>query len=320
MKKIFSLVISIALALTFFAGCGNSKKSETATKDIKIASLKGPTSIGLAKLYTDDTYSYSIYGAADEISTGLVKGEIDIAAIPANLASILYNKTEGKIKIAGINTLGVLYILSKGIEINSVADLKGQTIYTTGQGTTPEYTLKNILAENNIDPQKDVTMEFFSEAAEVVAHISTMDQAIAMLPEPYVEVAKNTDSNLTVALDLTKEWEKIDSESTIVTGVVVVRSEFLDKNAKAFDAFMKAYDASVNFANNNVEECADMLEKLDIFKAAIAKKAIPNCNVTLITGQELIGKLSRYYTALYNINPSSIGGNLVPENGYYTGE
>lgn len=177
--------------------------------------MKGPTSIGLVKLYDDasnektsNDYDYKICGTADEIATGLIKGELDAACVPANLASVLYNKTEGRIKIAAVNTLGVLYILSKGISVSSAADLKGQTIYTTGQGTTPEYTLRHILSENNIDPDKDVTIEYMSEAAEVLQKASAMDSAVVMLPEPFVEVAKTKDPAFETVIDLTKEWEK----------------------------------------------------------------------------------------------------------------
>lgn len=183
--------------------------------DFNIASLKGPTSIGLVKLFSDsdagntvNKYNYSIYGTADEISTGMVKGDLDVAAVPCNLASVLYNKTEGQVVIAAVNTLGVLYIVEKGEELGSIADLKGKTIYTTGQGTTPEYTLRYLLSQNGLDPDKDVTIEFCSEASEVVSTIATMDSAVAMLPQPYVTVAQTKVDGLKVAFDVTKEWEK----------------------------------------------------------------------------------------------------------------
>ena len=219
--------------------------------DFNIASLKGPTSIGLVKLFSDsdagntvNKYNYSIYGTADEISTGMVKGDLDVAAVPCNLASVLYNKTEGQVVIAAVNTLGVLYIVEKGEELGSIADLKGKTIYTTGQGTTPEYTLRYLLSQNGLDPDKDVTIEFCSEASEVVSTIATMDSAIAMLPQPYVTVAQTKVDGLKVAFDVTEEWEKADKNSTVVTGVLIARKAFIEEHPEQFKAFLDEYKAS----------------------------------------------------------------------------
>ena len=218
--------------------------------DFNIASLKGPTSIGLVKLFSDsdagntvNKYNYSIYGTADEISTGMVKGDLDVAAVPCNLASVLYNKTEGQVVIAAVNTLGVLYIVEKGEELGSIADLKGKTIYTTGQGTTPEYTLRYLLSQNGLDPDKDVTIEFCSEASEVVSTIATMDSAVAMLPQPYVTVAQTKVDGLKVAFDVTKEWEKADKDSTVVTGVLIARKAFIEEHPEQFKAFLDEYKA-----------------------------------------------------------------------------
>lgn len=332
-KRLISAILTAALLFTSLftlTSCKNNSQTDSSTSNtptqstINIASLKGPTSIGLVKLYSDsdnnettNKYNYSIHGTADEISTGLIKGDIDIAAIPCNLASILYNKTEGNVLIAGINTLGVLYIVEKNCDINNVSDLKGMTIYSTGQGTTPEYTLRYLLNENGIDPDTDVTIKYSQEASEVVAAISTKDSAVAMLPQPYVTVAMNSVENLKVALDVTGEWEKLDSESTIVTGVIVIRKAFAEENPDAVNSFIREYRESTDFANNNVDECAELLEQFDIFKAAIAKKAIPECNVTLITEESMKNKVLSYLKVLYDANPASVGGTLPDENIFY---
>ena len=230
---------------------------------------------------------------------------------------MLYNKTEGRIKIAAVNTLGVLYILSKGIDISSVADLKGQTIYTTGQGTTPEYTLRHILSENNIDPDKDVTIEYMSEAAEVLQKASAMDSAVVMLPEPFVEVAKTKDPAFETVIDLTKEWEKIHDDSSIVTGVLVVSENFASSNENALRTFLDEYKASSENATANIEETASLLEKYDIIKAAIATKAIPYCNICFITGDEMISKVTGYFKVLFDASPDSLGKKLPDNNIFY---
>ena len=285
-------------------------ETQPVTADINIAVMTGPTAIGLVKVMKDNedgvaanNYNFQVFGEATEISTGLVKGELDIACVPCNLASVLYNKTEGGI-IAGNS-------------IQAVSDLAGKTIYTTGQGTTPEYTLRYILSGNGIDPDSDVDIEFKSEAAEVVAALSENPEAIAMLPQPYVTIAMNNNEQLHIALDITGEWEKLDSTGTIVTGVVVARKEWVDAHTDAFNAFLDEYPASAAYTNDNIADAASLIEKFGIFKAAVAKKAIPYCNVTFISGIEMKAKIESYLTVLYGQNPASVGGKLPADDFYY---
>ncbi len=325
MKKLLIILMSAVLFLNLTAcGKSNNENNNQSGTAINIASMKGPTSIGLVKLYSDSDkdlthnhYNYSVYGAADEITGGLVKGEIDVAAVPANLASVLFNKTEGGIITAGINTLGVTYILTTDPDVNTLQDLKGKTIYATGQGTTPEYTLRHILTGNDIDPDKDVNIQYYKEGSEVVANASLDDNAILMLPQPYATIAMNQMENCRNIIDLNKEWSKISEDSNIVTGVIVVRKEFLENNREDFDKFLEEYRLSTEFANNNTSECAELLEKYDIFKAAIALKAIPYCNVTLITGTAMKEQLIPYLQVLSDANPASVGGSIPDDTGFY---
>ena len=314
----------LTICTGLFSGCS---KKEAAKTDINIAVMTGPTAIGLVKVMDDNengkaanNYNFQVYGEATEISTGLVKGELDVACVPCNLASVLYNKTEGGIIVAGINTLGVLYIVETGDSIHSVSDLAGKTIYTTGQGTTPEYTLRYILSGNGINPDSDVTIEFKSEAAEVVSAIAENPDAIAMLPQPYVTVAMNNNDKLHIALDVTEEWDKISDSSTVVTGVVVARKEWVDAHTDAFNAFLSEYPESAAYTNDNVDAAAELIEHFGIFKAAVAKKAIPYCNVTFISGDDMKSKISGYLTALYEQNPAAVGGALPGDDFYYMGK
>lgn len=314
-------VFMLTMCTGLFAGC--SKKVATKT-DINIAVMTGPTAIGLVKVMDDNengsaanNYNFQVYGEATEISTGLVKGELDVACVPCNLASVLYNKTDGGIVVAGINTLGVLYIVETGDSIHSVSDLAGKTIYTTGQGTTPEYTLRYILSGSGLNPDSDVTIEFKSEAAEVVSALTENPDAIAMLPQPYVTVAMNNNDKLHIALDVAEEWNKISDSSTVVTGVVVARKEWVDAHTDAFNAFLEEYPASAAYTNDNIASAAGLIEHFGIFKAAIAEKAIPYCNVTFISGDDMKSAISGYLTALYEQNPSAVGGSLPGDDFYY---
>lgn len=292
---------------------------------IRLAGLKGPTTMGMAKLLADNDaglsknkYSFTMAGAADEIVAGLAKGELDAAAIPANLASVLYNNTGGKISLAAVNTLGVLYIVETGDTVHSLEDLRGKTLYSTGQGTTPEFALNFVLEKNGIDPAADLSIEYKSEAAEVAALMQAASgPAVALLPEPFVTTAKAKNEKLRTALSLTEEWERIGGESALVTGVLVVRNDFLAEYEAAFQIFLEEYRASTEYVNQNPGEAAVLIERLGIAPAAVAEKAIPACNITYLAGAQMKEKVSGYLQALFEQNPKSVGGALPDDAFYY---
>ena len=318
MKKKISRLAATLLVMVLMTS--QSTDSAYESKDIKVAALKGPTAIGMVKLMNDNeekktanNYTFQIEAAADAFTAGLIKGEVQIAAMPCNAAATLYNKSQGKISVVGINTLGVLYILDNKGEVKSVSDLKGKTIYTTGKGTTPEYTLRYLLSSNGIDPDKDVTIEFKSEAAEVAAIMaSAKEETIAMLP---TVLMKNQD--VRIALDVTQEWEKTAKDgSSVVTGVIVVNTEYYNNNKAAVAKFLEEYRNSVDYVNANVDEASELVEKYDITKAAVAKQAIPKCNIIFITGNEAKTKISSYLKVLYDANPASVGGKMPGDDFY----
>ena len=229
----------------------------------------------------------------------------------------MYNRSKGGLKVAAVNTLGVLYIVETGNEIQSIADLKGKTIYSTGKGTTPEFALNYILKENGLDPEKDLTIEYKSEATEIATLLAAGTDAVAMLPQPYVTTVMAQNESVRIALDVTEEWNKVTKDgSSLITGVVVVNKTFLEENPEAVKKFLEEYSASTAYVNENVEDAADLVEQFDIFKAAIAKKAIPYCNIVWIDGEDMKEKVSGYLDVLYKQNPDSVGGSL-PEDAFY---
>lgn len=304
----------------------NESNAEFTPVDIAIASLKGPTTMGMVGLMnksenseTQGKYNVSIYGTADEIVPLIVGGKVDIANVPCNLASVLYKKTEGKISVVGINTLGVLYVVETGDTIKSIDDLKGKTIYSTGKGTTPEYVLNHILKSADIDPEKDVTVEFKSEATEVAAMLENAENAVAVLPQPYVTVAMTKNDKIRIALDLTKEWENIDGTS-LVTGVTIVQNEFLNANKEAVTKFLEEYAESVKFVNENNDKAAALVGKYDIVAEPVAKKALPYCNIVLQTGEDMKTNIQNYLNVLFESDPKSVGGELPNEAFYFVQE
>ena len=306
-----------------------SQSSAVDTADLgtaTVAALKGPTAMGMVKMMSDDAasdsplYDFNIYASADEITPKLVQGELDIAAVPANLASVLYNNTEGQVQVLAINTLGVLYIVEDGDTVQSVEDLKGKTIFASGKGSTPEYALNYMLTQNGIDPETDVTIEWKSEHSECVASLAATENAIAMLPQPFVTTAQAQSESLRVALDLTEEWDALqaDSEtpSTLVTGVVVARTTFVEEHPEVVSAFLDHYQESVDYVNSNVEEAAQLVGQYEIVTAEVAQKALPECNIVFIEGAEMKEKLSGYLSVLFEQNPQSVGGAL-PDDAFY---
>ncbi len=322
MKRLLSLLLTAAL-LVSFACCGRQTAPAEDAVTLRIAGLKGPTSMGMVKLMEDaaagkakNTYEFTIAGTADEVTPKLIQGEFDIAAVPVNLASVLYNRTEGGILLLAVNTLGVLSILSTEADaISSVADLAGRTVYATGKGSTPEYTLRYLLAENGLDPDRDVTIEFKSEPAEVVSVLKEQG-GVAMLPQPYATVALGSVDGLSVALDLTQEWDRLDNGSRLITGCLVVRRDFAEAHPKALAAFLSEYEASTVFVNEHVEEAAALVEKFEIVKAAVAQKAIPKCNITFLAGSDLRAPVEGYLKTLHAQEPKAVGGKLPGDDFY----
>jgi len=321
-KKILSLLLAAALLL--LPACGATAKGMSAEGPVRIAGLKGPTTMGLVNLLDMEQqgtaaldYDLQLYGTADEIVPGLIKGELDMAAIPANLAAALYQKTKGGIQAMAVNTLGVLYVVEKGDTVHRMADLAGRTILSTGKGTTPEYLLRYLLEKNGLDPDKDVKIQYCSEATEVTAQMAAAQKdAIAVLPQPYVTAAGMKDPSLRVALDLTAEWDKV-SDSQLVTGVTVVRTQYAQEHPDVVEAFLQEYAQSVRTANTDLDRTAALCEQQGVVaKAAIAKKALPACNIVCRTGDEMQKDVSAYLSVLCAADPAAVGGKL-PDEGFY---
>lgn len=299
---------------------------------MNIAALKGPTAMGLVwdmnetDVFNEQVsasengsiYNYSIYAAPDELTPLIIKGEVDIACIPANLASVLYNKTEGEIEVLAINTLGVLYIVENGGEtVNNITDLKGKTIYASGQGSTPEYALRYLLAQNGI--ADDVNIEWKTEHAECLTALTENPGSVALLPQPFVTTAMMKNEGIRVAIDLNDAWDALGTGSSLITGVCVGRKEFINAYPDAVNEFLDVYKHSVEFVNSNTDDAAALVGKYDIVPEAVAKKALPACNITFISGEEMKAKLSGYLQVLFDSDPKSVGGKLPADDFYYVG-
>ncbi|MDO5042152.1 MAG: ABC transporter substrate-binding protein [Slackia sp.] len=333
-KKLLVLALAATCALAaILTGCTDSSAqpenhNPADTTAVNIAALKGPTAMGLVKFMNDaetgavadNDYAFQIAASPDELTPQIAQGTLDIACIPANLASVLYNNTGEGVRVLAVNTLGVLYICDRGESVQSVADLAGKTIYASGKGSTPEYALNYILEGNGLTPGVDVTIEWKSEHAECVAAMAQDPQAIALLPQPFVTTAQMKDDSIRVALDLTQEWDALQSgaeASSLITGVVVARTAFVEEHPEAVEAFMAHYRDSVAFVNNNTQAAAELIGAYDIVPADVAQKAIPACNIVCIEGEEMRNALSGYLAVLFEQNPKAVGGALPNDDFYY---
>lgn len=305
---------------------GQKAPDLTCQAGVRVGSLKGPTSMGLVSLMdkaskgeTANIYEFTMAGKADELVGKIANADLDIALVPANVASVLYNKTQGNITVLDINTLGVLYVVASDDSITSMADLKGRTIYMTGKGTTPEYVMNYLLKENGLTAS-DVDLQFKSEATEVASLLKEDSGAIGVLPQPFATAACIQNPDLKNVLDLTEQWNLLnqDTGSMLVTGVTLVRSDFLRENQAPVAEFLKEHAQSALFATEHVEEAAELIAAQGIVeKAPIAQKALPYCNIVCLTGQEMKDALSGYLSTLMEQDPKSIGGQMPGDDFYY---
>ena len=337
MKKGLALCLALAMCLSL-AACGGTEEETTdetpaeetpaeESVNVRVAALKGPTAMGMVKLMSDsgsaeadtagNTYEFTLAASADEVSPKLMQGELDIACVPANLASVLYNRTEGGIVTLAVNTLGVLYIVENGNAVQSMADLAGKTIVASGKTSTPEYALRYLLSENGIDPDTGLTIDWKSEHSECVAALASGTATVAMLPQPFVTVAQTQLPDLRIALDLTEEWDALDNGSAMLTGVVVARADFVAEHPAAVEQFLTSYAESVDWVNDNTADAAALIGGYDIVDAAVAEKALPYCNIVCVTGTEMMDMLSGYLSVLWEQSPESVGGAMPNDDFYY---
>lgn len=301
-----------------------SESTDVSDVTIRIGALKGPTGLGMLQLMQEANdgekpYEFTLAGAADELTGKITTGELDAVALPTNTAAALYNKTEGALQIAMVNTLGVLYLVTSGdTEITSVSDLAGKTVVSSGQGTVAEYAFNYILSANGLEAGKDVIVEYKSEHSEIAALMAAGEADIAVLPQPFVTQATSQNPDLKVALDLTEEWDKATDGASILTmGCLVVRRDFAEEHKEAFDAFLDDYKASAEYVNANPAEAAVISGEVDLIPAAVAEKAIPECNIVYVDGAEMKEKLPGFLQILYDANPQSVGGAMPGDDFYY---
>ena len=315
MKKVLFVCIMI-LGVVLFASCQNETPAEYTT--VRIAAMRGPTALGLLGLMdaaengeTQGIYEFTLLGSPDEVPPLLIRGDVDVAAVPGNLAAVLYNQLDGDVVALAIVTLGVLHIVDTTGEINSVEDLRNRTILVHGQGATPEFALNYVLTHNGLTPGVDVTIDFRAEHAEVAALLETGQGEIALLPEPFVSTVLARIDGLRIALDLTEEWNRVQPEYGLIMSVVVARRQFVEENPEAVRTLMREYENSINYVLGNISSAAQLAVDFGIIpNVAIAEAALPRTHVVFIYGEAMRQNLVGFYGVLYRENPMTVGGRV----------
>ena len=318
MKKFVKIlaVLMLVVALPFVCTAENA---ETAAP-VRVAALKGPTGMSVAHMMTenDGAYEFTLVGAPAEVNALVISGQVDIASVPINVGSVLYNKTEGGVKALALTNRGMLYLLEKGDTIHSVADLEGKTILYAGQGATPEYVTEYILAANQVNAALETEAEHAAVASKAIEGLADL----VLLPEPQVTNVLMKNPDFRIALDITEEFAAAAKkngveDAQLSMSVVIVRKEFAEAHPDQVDAFMKDLEASIAFANENVAEAAQEIAALEIIPAAkVAEKALPSCRLVFVSGEDMQAQAAPLYDILFSANPASVGGK-VPDADFY---
>ncbi|AFA49312.1 ABC transporter substrate-binding protein [Acetobacterium woodii] len=326
-NKKWLMVLSIMLVVALGLSACQTKAADPQT--VKVGTLAGPTGMGMAEMIVNGvdlgenvTTEFTVAGAPEQLTAGVISGDFQIAALPSNLAAVLFNKTEGAVVLGSVNTLGVLYIVAdENAGVTSIADLKGKTIVASGQGSTPEYVLNYLLQKNGLTPGVDVTINYVAEHSEVVTQLAAGQASIALLPEPFVTTITSKKPNIKVAVDLSKAWEEANAGSQLEMTALVVNKEWAQANPKVFDKFMESYHSSIDSVNNNPAEGAKNIVAAGIMTdAVLAEKAIPNCNIVFIPAKEAKKSLNDYYTILADFEPKAVGGKVPGDDFYILGQ
>lgn len=325
-RALFGLLLLLPAVL---GGCAATPGTPAAAQrpTVRVAALKGPTAVGMVPLMaaqaagttaTDDVFTVS--ASPEEVAAKVASGDVDIAALPTNVAAVLYARTNGAVRLLAVTTLGVLSIVEDGDSVHALSDLRGRTVYATGQGANPEYVLRFLLRSNGLDPDADVHLVFKAQHEELATLVANGTAGLALLPEPFVTTVTMKNPRVRVALDLTREWSAtVTDGSRLMMGAVVVRSDFLERHPEEVDAFLREYRASVAQATADVEATARECERFDIIPAAVARAAIPRLNLTFLTGEEMVAGARGYLRVLHDADPASVGGAIPDSRFYVTG-
>ena len=323
-RKVTAVALVLLMAFAMLAGCGGSDSDvpETVSEIVNVAALNGPTGMGMVQLMDmTDKYAVETYQSPTDVTAKLIKGEVDVAALPSNMASVLYNKTEGQVVAVSPIALGVLHILGNNVDITEVSQLAGKTIVASGQGGTPEYVLQKVVEAAGLKLYEDVQVEWLANHAEVNAKLLSQEGTIAMIPEPFVSTALAAGKDgVAEVFDMNTLWKDATGQE-LPMGVLVARKAFAQEKGDDLKVLLNDLQSSVDYVNGSPAEAAQLIvEKGFIGKAEIAEAAIPNCHIVLYAGDKVAEGaeiLKTFNRTLFEMNPQAVGGKLPADDLYY---
>ena len=327
--------VLVWLVLTVFvlsaAGCSSAPKDNadqappTEAVNFKAAVLRGPTAVGMIKMMDAQPgmgenvkVEYLVEQSPDTLSSKLLTGEIEMATIPTNMAAKLYNKGVNY-QLAAMNTWGVMYVITNGVNINSWADLKGKQVDTAAQGAASDVVFRYLLNKNGINPDKDLTLKYIPSPVEQAQLAIAGNSKITVLPEPWVSTVLGKNKDTKLALDIQQEWTRINgADVPFAQTCLVVKADFASKNPEIMARFLQEYAASIDWANKNTAAAGALVTKHNIgIPADVAAEAIPRCNLRYASSTESQAAVEKYLQVLLEFSPDSIGGKLPDAKFYY---
>lgn len=295
--------------------------------DVNVGLIMGPPSMGMGWFINEakegNTYNNLNFEVGGVDYTALASkfntGDYDIIHCPSNVGAILYNNEDLKedAVVIDIGNLGLLYVMTTDPSVKSMQDLQGRNVYSIGEGGPPEYTMGYLLEQEGLD---NVNMSFKSTPFEVLNLLQDEENSIALLPQPFVEVAKLLVPGIYTPIDITEEWNSLNLESGAesVTTITIVRKSFLEEHEEAVVEYLNMCKKSVDYCLENPKEAADWTDEFETFlNGEVAEAAVPYVNMCAITGQEMKDKLSGFLQIMYDYNPDAVGGAMPGDDFYY---
>ncbi len=326
----------VAVGVVFAGGAKDAPSAEApsaGSRKVNVAALNGPSGIPMAYLFENAPvvegaeFDFQVVAGADVLLPKLLKGEVDVGILPPNVAAKVFTQNNGAIVAGAVVGEGMLSLVTKDGQVDSLDDLRGKTVHVAGQGATPEYLFRYLLQANGISvaaagakPDPDsVALDFSIPAAELAAALLSGRIQYAVVPEPFATVATSKDAAVRRAVDLQDEYRSVtgDEAANFPMTVVVVRKDFARTSPQLVRGLLAAYQEAVAWTLANPAEAGQLVEKHTLgLQASIAAKVVPNGAYVFVPAGEARLQLETLYSIFLDFAPEAIGGQL-PAQGFY---
>lgn len=346
-RPLFALVIVAGIVLAGCAGSSSSpsntasneqepaaattvgETSETAAPKLERLALQGPLGITIsAPIYNIleqkglDAYAeevvYTPWKSPDELRARISSGQADISAVPTYVGSNLYNRG---VDVKLLNTLvwGILYIVGPEDETAGWESLRGQTVHVPLKGDMPDLVFRYLLSKNQIDPEKDIKIEYVSGTQELVGLMAAGKAKYAVIPEHLATMAVQKVEGTAKIMSLQEEWAKATGKpARIPQAGILVSGELVKNQPELVESLQKQFQESVSYLNEQPGEAAEMIAKYqEGLTPAFIESLIPSLNLEFVSAKDAKEELEFFFTELSSLSPDIIGGKLPDDAFYY---